>query len=326
MKLLFKLLVSLVIIIGLLLGGAYFAFKKDDIPYAELETKYATAASKYVDLPSGVRVHFRDQGNPQGRALLLIHGFGVSLETWEPWVKQLSNDYRLLSLDLPGHGLTRSPPGYQPTVTGFADLTAEFAAVVGLEKYTAVGNSMGGHTAWLLALRHPDKLEALVLSDAAGWYDAAQIEDAPLVFRILANDRIAPLLADLDPKPLMKNGLEAAFADKSLVTNRMLDRYSDMALAPGHRQMLGALPRGMTPDVLASNDKLAAIKVPTLIMWGDKDELVPVADAQKFKNAIPGASVVIYPGVGHLPYEEIPENSARDLKSFLAGTSPQPGS
>jgi pimeloyl-ACP methyl ester carboxylesterase len=319
MKLLFKLLLTLIILLGGAVYGAYYFLQKGDIPYAELESRYANAASKFADLPSGVHMHYRDQGNAQGRALLLIHGFGINLETWEQWVKLLSNDYRLISLDLPGHGLTRAPDGYQPTITSFADLSAELASVLGLEKYTVIGNSMGGLTAWTVALRHPTKLDALVLIDAAGWFDPARLKESPAVFRILNNPQISPYLAKLDPRPLMKNGLEAAFADKSMVTNRLLDRYSDMALAPGHRTMLGAIGRGMDPEGFATTAKLAAIQVPTLILWGDKDELIPVGDAQKFKDAIAGSTVIIYHDIGHLPYEEAAEKSATDLKKFLQG-------
>src|SRR5690606_27052754 len=117
------------------------------------------------ELPSGARIHYRDQGNPQGQPLLLIHGFGVNLESWEPWVNVLSAEYRLVSLDLPGHGLTRVPEAYQPSPSNFADVSAEFAAVLGLTKYTVVGNSLGGNVAWQLALRHPTQLDALVLVD-----------------------------------------------------------------------------------------------------------------------------------------------------------------
>jgi pimeloyl-ACP methyl ester carboxylesterase len=318
MKLLFKLLLILIILVGAALYGAFQYFKTGDIAYAELERRYTNPASKFVDLPSGVRMHYRDQGNPQGRTLLLIHGFSVSLETWEAWVKLLSSDYRLVSLDLPGHGLTRTPADYQPSLTGFADVGAQFAAVLGLGKYTVVGNSMGGHTAWLMALRYPSTVEALVLSNAGGWYDPQKIANAPLVFRLINDERLAPYLAQVDPRPLMKSGMEAAYADKSLVTNRIVNRYADMALAPGHRAVLGGIARSMNPDMLASKQKLAAIKVPTLILWGDKDEIIPVGDAQKFKDAIPGSKLIIYPNIGHLPYDEAAEASANDLKAFLA--------
>jgi pimeloyl-ACP methyl ester carboxylesterase len=322
MKLLFNLLLTLIILVGAALFGTFQYFKKADLTYVELEKRYANAESKFADLLSGVRMHYRDQGNRQARrTLLLIHGFSLNLETWEPWVKLLSNDYRLVSLDLPGHGLTRAPADYQPSVINFADISAQFAALLGLSKYTVVGNSMGGHTAWLMALRYPATVEALVLSNAGGWSDASEREEAPIVFRLINNQYLAPYLMQVDSRPLMKSGLEAAFADKSQATNRLVNRYSDMALAPGHRSLLAGIIGNRSPDSRASKEKLAAIKVPTLIIWGDQDAIIPVANAQKFKDAIPGSQVIIYPNIGHLPYEEAPEASAKDLRKFLEGSS-----
>ena len=317
LKLLLKVLLGLVLVVAVAVGVGYLVFKRDDIPYADLEARYANPASKFIDLPSGVRVHFRDQGDPQGPVLLLIHGFGSSLETWEPWVQELKNDYRLLSLDLPNHGLTRIPPGYRLDQTSFADVCVEFGAMVGAYKYTVIGNSMGGHTAWQLALRYPDKVQTLVLIAAGGWWDSARTERAPLAFRVLGNNYVAPLLADMDPRMLVRNGLEGAFADKSMVTNRMIDRYTDLALAPGRREMIVSRPRTRNPEGQATKEKLAAIKVPTLILWGEKDAVVPVSGAQKFKDAIAGSSMIIYPELGHVPYEESPQSTANDLKEFL---------
>jgi len=123
-KTLLKIILAIVALVVVLVVGGYFALQRADIPYATLEAKYANADSKFIDLASGVRVHYRDRGNPQGRALLLVHGFSESLETWEQWVPLLSSDFRVVSLDLPGHGLTRAPVSYSPTIPAFADTVA----------------------------------------------------------------------------------------------------------------------------------------------------------------------------------------------------------
>ncbi len=117
-------------------------------------------------MKNGARAHFRIQGNPDGRTLVLLHGFGVNLETWEPWVKELSGEYRLISVDQPGHGLTQAPAEYLPTMPAFVDFVDEFAGAIGLTRFTVGGNSMGGVMAWGLALRHPDRVDALMLVDA----------------------------------------------------------------------------------------------------------------------------------------------------------------
>lgn len=317
MKTLLRVILALVALAAIVVVGGYFAMKRDDIPYATLEQEYANPADKFIDLPSGARAHYRIQGKADGRTLVLIHGFGVNLETWEPWVKELGGEYRLISVDLPGYGLTRTPDGYKTSIAGFADFIDEFAGAIGLTRFTAVGNSMGGNTAWVLALRHPARVDALVLIDASGWRDDARAGPPPLVFQLLNNRMLAPRLADIDPKPLVKSGLEAAVVNKAYVTDAMVTRYADFVRAPGHRQMIVARRPGGDTDAVASKEKLAAIGVPTLILWGDQDKLVPPADAQKFADAIKGSKLIMYKNIGHIPHEELAAQSASDLKTFL---------
>jgi pimeloyl-ACP methyl ester carboxylesterase len=183
---------------------------------------------------------------------------------------------------------------------------------------------MGGHTAWMMALRHPDHVDGLVLVDAAGWMTLDPNQPRPLVFRIINNPTLQPWLDSLDLKLFLRSGLKAAFEDKTRVSDAMIDRYSDFALAPGHRQILGGVLRAITPAVGATKEKLAAIQMPTIILWGDKDLLIPVANAKKFQEAIAGSSTIIYPNVGHLPHEESPQKSVRDLLRFLSTAFPPP--
>ena len=140
-----------------------------DIPYEELEARYGGPASRYVDLEDGLRVHYRDEGNPEAEVtLVMAHGFAASLHAWEPWVERLKDDYRLVSLDLPGHGLTRAPEGYQSSPEGQVAVVDALAAELGLPPFVLAGNSMGGGVAWRYALAHPQKVRALVLVNAAG--------------------------------------------------------------------------------------------------------------------------------------------------------------
>ncbi len=110
--------------LALCLGLLALAGCAKTIPYSTLEARYASPASRYMDLPGGLHVHYRDQGRRDGPVLVLVHGFSASLHAWEPWVQRLSPDYRIVSLDLPGHGLTRAPDDYVPS-------TANSVAVVG---------------------------------------------------------------------------------------------------------------------------------------------------------------------------------------------------
>lgn len=320
MKTLGKVLVWIVVVVAVVLVGGWLALRRGDIPYATLEAKYANAASRYVELDNGVRVHYRDQGRRDGPVLVLVHGFSANLETWEPWVKRLGGEYRIISLDLPGHGLTRAPEGYTVGRTGFVDVVDGTTRKLGVDRFVLAGNSMGGGVAWSYALAHPDRVQGLVLVDAAGWRDrpAAGKDESPVIFKILRNPVGRAILRDLDNTILTRDGLRDAFAPTpDMVTDAMVARYTDMARAPGHRDIILARMGEFDPADDASVEKLAKITAPTLVMHGDTDKLIPVSVAKRFGDAIPGATVIIYPKTGHVPMEQIADRSAADLDAWL---------
>jgi pimeloyl-ACP methyl ester carboxylesterase len=302
--------------------AGYVSLLRPDIPYPSLEARYASPASRFMDLPGGVRLHYRDQGDPKGPVLLMVHGFAANLDAWEPWVQRLKTKYRLVTLDLPGHGLTRAPAGYAPTIDGYADLVEEVRLRMGLGQVVLIGNSMGGAVAWDGALRHPGAVRALVLVDAAGWPKETAKGGGTLIFRLLSSKIGQRLIRDIDTRALAKDGLVSAYVDPALVTPALVDRYVLLSRAPGHRDiLLGVLsmhPAGVTVETLKR------LKVPTLVMHGEIDKLVPHADGVSFSKTIPGARLISYPGVGHVPMEQIPDRSAADLDAFLAALS-QPG-
>ena len=309
--------------VGLILVGLS-ACVAPDIPYAELEERYASPASSYLETEDGLRVHYRDEGPREAATtIVLVHGFAASLHAWEPWVARLSPDYRMVSLDLPGHGLTRAPETYEITPTSQVMVVDAVADHLGLGPFVIVGNSMGGAVAWRYTLAHPDKVRGLVLVNAAGWPEAQEAESGPpLVFRLLANPVGRTLLRNLDPRPLAKGGLVQAYEDESLVTPELVERYVALARAPGHRALLtgrrGGAGETVTPETFA------AISVPTLVMVGEKDQVIPAARSAGFAQTIPDARKVVYADGGHVPMEQLPDRSAQDLRTFLQDLPPAP--
>lgn len=292
-----------------------------DIPYPTLEAKYASPASRYMDLPGDLRVHYRDEGPRDAPAVVLVHGFAASLHAWEPWVQRLSPEYRVVSLDLPGHGLTRAPDGYQASGERSVAVVDELTRRLGVERFVLGGNSMGGGVAWNYALTHPDRLRGLVLVDAAGWPDPDRdSRDAPMVFKLLANPVGRYVLRNTDPALMAERGLKQAYGDERLVTDALVTRYVELARAPGHRAILtggrGGAGKPVTPETFR------AIRTPTLVMTGEKDALIPAAHARGFAGAIPGAKLVVYPEGGHVPMEQLPDRSAADLRAFLETLPP----
>jgi len=206
-------------------------------------------------------------------------------------------------------------------ITQFVSVVDQALSALDADKFTLVGNSMGGATAWNYTLAHPDKVDALVLVDASGWPEAAEdSESEPFVFKLLANPFARSVMKDLDLSSLIRSGLEDSFTDQSLVTDEMVKRYASLGRAPCHRPAILNLMSGENPRPIASKETLGTIMAPTLILHGADDNLVPVGDATRFSEAIPNAQKIIYENVGHLPQEEVANQSVSDLRKFLTNT------
>ncbi len=301
-------------VLVVLLAAAWLKLRGPDIPYAALEAKYAARGSAFVDLPGGVHLHYRADGDPAAPAVVLVHGYGDSGTSWEGWTRALAARHRVLSIDLPGHGLTRAPQGYRLSADDLAGVVDAFATALALPRFAIAGNSMGGGVAWRYALGHGDRLAALVLVDAAGW-PTPPPKDLPLAFRILQYRAGRWFLAHIDNRPLIEEGLRKDVYDPKVITPAFVDRWAEFQRAPGHRAIL------MSPDLgsfaTASAATLGAIRVPTLVLHGEADPLIPLESGRRFAAAIPGAVLITYPNVGHLPQVEIPEKSVRDVVGFL---------
>ncbi len=316
---LLKVLMVLAAALAALLAVAWLKLRGPDIPYATLEARYAARGPALVELPDGVRLHYQVAGDPSRPAVVLVHGYGDSFTSWEGWIPVLAADYRVYSIDLPGHGLTRAPQGYRLSAEGLVEVVDAFASALALPRFAIVGNSLGGGVAWQYALSHPERLSALVLVDAAGW-PMPPPKNLPLAFRILQYRAGRWVLAHIDNRPLIEEGLRKDVVDPAVITAAFVDRWAELQRAPGHRAIL------MSPDLgsfaSASESRLAAIRVPTLVLHGEADPLIPLASGRRFAAAIAGAKLITYPQVGHLPQVEIPAQSARDVATFLGGLAP----
>ena len=306
------------IVLGVLLAAlalAWLKFRGPDIPYQMLEEKFADDASRFVDLPGGFHVHYQEEGHASLPLLVLLHGFGDSYTTWDGWVRELGSQFRIIRLDFPGHGLTRAPADYVLRGDALADFVDAFAAKLDLPQFAVAGNSMGGSVAWQLALRHPDRVNALVLLDAAGFPNEKPPATVPLAFRILKFRLGRALLQNIDNRPLIDGALKSDVYDESVITPALVDRWAEFQRAPGHRAILMSIdPASMNS---ASAPVLQYIRAPALVVNGESDVLVEPASAAKLAAAIPGAKLIVYPHVGHLPQIEIPQRSAADVAAFL---------
>jgi pimeloyl-ACP methyl ester carboxylesterase len=297
------------------LALAWLKLRGPDIPYEMLEAKFADDASRFVDLPGGLHVHYQEEGHASMPLLVLLHGFGDSYTTWDGWVRELRGQFRIIRVDFPGHGLTRAPADYRLRGDDLAEFVNAFAAKLDLPQFAVAGNSMGGAVAWQLALRHPDRINALILLDAAGFPNEQPPASVPFAFRLAKYRLGRALLQNIDYRALIDEALKIDVYDKSVIAPALVDRWAELQRAPGHRAILMSID----PDSLnsASPAVLQYLMAPTLVINGESDVLVEPASARKLAAAIPGAKLIVYPRVGHLPQIEVPERSAADAAAFL---------
>ena len=307
-------LIGLAIVVAALVG-AYFLLGTPEIPRATLEAKYGQPPSQFLALADGARVHYRDRGPRNGPALVLIHGSNASLFTWEPWTKRLDDAFRVVAIDMPGHGLTGAVPSHQYSQQGMVDFTKTVVDKLGLGKFAIAGNSMGGGVAARFAEEYPDRVMALILIDAAGM-PSKQGDKVPLGFRIGRIPVVNQLMVHIVPRALFKEGLNDAIIHQQMVTDAMVDQYWELNRMQGTPE--ATVERFNEQWDTYIKDHIAQIRMPTLILWGEMDHLVPLDAAHGFAAAIPGSKLIIYPGVGHIPQEEAADQSAADVKAFLA--------
>ncbi|MEQ1863465.1 MAG: alpha/beta hydrolase [Micropepsaceae bacterium] len=314
---LFRWLLTLIVVLAVVVVGAMVAFYDPDMPDADLVAKYGQPPSQFLTLPSGARAHYRDQGQRNGPALVLLHGSNASLHTWEPWVAQIGDQFRMISLDLPSHGLTGAVPGDDYSQEGMAKFVDEFTSALGVERFALAGNSMGGGVSARFALMHPERLTHLILVDAAGMPTKTP-RDPGLGFRLARMPVLQYAMLYVTPRNLFEDGLKTAIADDTLVTPAMVDRYWELNRRAGTRA--ATLKRFQTPFDNFIEQNASKIATPTLMLWGDVDTLTPRDMGEAYNAAIKGSKLIVYNNVGHVPMEEAPEQSARAVREFLSPT------
>jgi pimeloyl-ACP methyl ester carboxylesterase len=305
--------------LAMLLAAALIIGYTPDTDPAAMRAKYGSGSAQFITLAPGLTVHVRDQGVRDGQALVLIHGSNASLHTWEPWVARLQDRYRIVTLDLPGHGLTGKDPRGIYDSRAYAEIVDQVMQRLGVAHAVVGGNSMGGGVAWHYALAHPEKLDGLVLIDAAG-APSQKPRKMPIGFRLARMPIISELARVITPRRMFEASLKTSVYNPSFATPQMVDRYWELNRYPGNREATMARFAQAANNKPASAVQLAAVKAPVLILWGEEDNLIPVASARWFHQALPGSRLIIYPKVGHIPMEEVADQSAADLKTWLVGT------
>lgn len=301
-------LLGLIAFIALLLlvGAAVYR----DVPASEVEAKWARPPSKFVVI-DGVRLHYRDEG--RGPAVVLLHANYSSLFMWEPWVAKLRDDYRVIRVDLPAHGLTGPEPNGNYTLERIQTLFERFVDERGLGRFTVVGTSIGGTVAMRYTAAHPERIERLVLISPGSLEARVRGRTTP------ANvPRVADLLGYVTPKAFTRFLLTNDYGDPARLSDAVTDEWYDMWMREGNRlAMINLLRQYVSGGV---EDKIRAVKVPVLLIWGEKNKRVPPAlayETQKLLENSPEVKLEILPGIGHMLVQEAPQQSAQLIRRYL---------
>jgi pimeloyl-ACP methyl ester carboxylesterase len=278
------------------------------------------AAHQHWVLVDGTPVNYIEMGD--GPPLLLIHGLAGSWQNWLETIPYFARTRRVLAPDLPGFGDSPLPPE-KISIPGYGRLLDHFCSSVGVERGSVIGNSMGGFIAAEVAIAHPQRVDKLVLVSAAGITAEHQRNERALA--LMRRFEAALAWASTHPKPNFllrprgRQALRLVFAHPEKLPGPLLFEQAKGSGKPGFIDALDAL------SAYPLRDRLERISVPTLIIWGERDRLVPLRDADVFEELIPDARKIVYADTGHVSMLERPARFNQDVEAFLKGSDPVEG-
>ena len=326
-----KILIGVGILVLLALLFVFGVLYKSDLSKDQLP-RYITDESEFVQLPNGANMHYRDEGNSNGPALVMIHGGFGSLQNWDGWVSELKDDYRLISMDLMGHGLTGAYPENIYTRISSRDAVHMLLQKLDVDQYTVAGNSWGGGIALEMALEYPSEVEGLILVDAEGvpngeeGYDLKGLSNenatSPNDPAFTALSGMERFMSKLIGPTVIKSTLGSMLYDKDLMTDEFVDYYGRVLRHKGNRESQILMFRQGLWQVAQNGPqdlrpRLPEVNAPTLVIQGSHDTLVPMRVSEIFAREIPTAELAVIDKAGHMPMIEQPKTSAHAVTEFF---------
>ena len=292
---------------------AMWMSRAPDWPVEALVARWAPPPSDFIDV-KGQLVHLRDIGpRDDPMPLVLLHGTGASLHTWEGWVAALRARHRIITLDLPGFGLTGPNASGDYRGDTHARFVLDVMDQLRVTRFAVGGNSLGGEVAWRIALLAPERVAKLILVDAAG--QAFEPQSVPIGFLVANVPLLNRVFEWVLPRPLVVASVHNVYGDPARVDDALVDRYQQLMLREGNRRAL--VQRFQQNQRGADADHIREINVPTLILWGGRDRLIPPEVGRRFKSDIAGSELVIFDDLGHVPHEEDPQRTVKAVQAFL---------
>lgn len=299
-------------------------FYRRDYSNAYVQSLYLTEQSHLIDLsivtldgdPLTIETHYMDFGDPNQPVIVLLHGAFSSSHTFIPWALKLSEQYRVILMDLPYFGLTGQFEDHLSSYRRSAALVKSLLDELEITSVHVGGNSLGGAVAWYFAGMYPEVTDSLLLIDAVPPVLERQS------FGLLSQPWLAGILSQFTPRFLIKRLLQTAYGDPNKLTDELVDRYHIILRKKGTRKaILTTRPEPVTNAELLS--VLENVTAPTFIIWGEKDTWIQISALDIFKTvlSIPEENIHIFPDLGHLPMEESPEQSLAPYQIFLSSIS-----
>lgn len=303
--------------LAVVVAATLYTMHEPDRPFDGLAERWAPPPSTFVDI-AGMKVHLRDEGpRDDAEPLVLLHGTSASLHTWEGWVAGLRGTRRVVTVDLPGFGLTGPSPDGDYSLEAYARFVGQLLDALRIPRAVVGGNSLGGQIAWEAALMHPDRVSRLILVNAGGYPFVP--ESMPIGFTIARTPVLNKVMEWTLPRTLVEESVRSVYGDPSRVTPALVDRYYELTLREGNR---AALAERFRNPMSGEHAKLIpTLRQPTLIIWGGRDRLIPPDNAAKFHRDIAGSTLVVFDDLGHVPHEEDPARTLEAVAAFLSATA-----
>jgi pimeloyl-ACP methyl ester carboxylesterase len=299
--------------VAIVLGGCE-AIGFHDLSAEQVDAQYIRSESSFVDI-NGNNVHYLIEGNRSRPALVLVHGFTASLHTWDGWAEELKSNYLILRFDVPGFGLTGPmPDAHDFSADYMCNIVEQLTKSLGITHFSIAGNSMGGYIAWNYAWRFPEKVEHLIVVDPMSYP-----QKLPPEIRAIARPVGGAIAKRVTTENMVSKSVAGAYGDPENIQPGVERRYFDLFMREGNRASAARIARKMArlADSGYVNLGISEISVPTLVMWGEKDTITPFQLIKYWQRDLPDATYITYPELGHVPMEEDPARTARDLRNYL---------
>jgi len=274
--------------------------------------------SCFIDV-DGVRVHYQEAGDVNAPAMVLIHGFTSSTLVWSKVFLRLAEaGYRVIALDMLGYGYTAKPRNGEYTIEGQAKLVMRLLDALRIPRAIIIGSSYGGAVAATCALDYPDRVEKVILVGAVN-------NNRPLAFMLMrlfgspvVGDVVSPLL--IGSRRLLRRRMKRVYDEHSWVLDeRRVDARHLPLRAAGTQRAIIRTVRSWDAERISKDAHL--ISQPTLLLWGENDREIPLADGERLHSKIAGSRLIVFLNCGHLPHEEYPEEFTNVVSDFCRAKS-----